>query len=75
MARKAKTPPQDFLVANHGTVWTIVANTEAAIEFAHENFAIEPWMGTAERFTTDHRPARNLVENLIREGFNVGGFH
>jgi hypothetical protein len=61
----------DFSVTNHGSVWTIEAVSPAAIEFAEENFAVPSWSGEPTRFTTDWRPARDLCELLVREGWRV----
>ena len=63
----------DFLVRNHGTVWTIVPQTEAAKEWTAENVEIEDWqrMGSGSGFTGDHRPMRHLVEAIEAEGFSV----
>jgi hypothetical protein len=65
--------PPDF-VAHFGefsTCWTIEAASDAAKEFARENFPVEGWMGVPEHFTTDWRPARDLCAQLADEGFNV----
>ena len=69
---KRKLPPVDFQMIDHGTVWTIIAKSDAAKEFANENLAVEDWMGSPEKFTTDWRPARNLAQSLEGEGFVIG---
>lgn len=61
----------DFAITDHGSVWSIRALSQQAKDFARENFEVEPWMGSPESFTTDWRPARDIVENLEAEGFNV----
>jgi hypothetical protein len=49
------------------------AVSEAARIFAEENFAIEDWQGIPSDFVADWRPARDLVEQLVADGFNVRG--
>jgi len=61
----------DFKVLNHGSVWTIKAVSEDAKAFAEGNFPVEDWQGTPTNFTTDWRPARDLVEILQAEGWRV----
>jgi hypothetical protein len=63
----------DFAFQNHGTVITVIAESETAKEFARENFPVEGWQGTPERFTTDWRAARDLMARLAVEGFEVNG--
>jgi hypothetical protein len=64
----------DFLASfgEFSTVWRIQAVSEAAKEFARENFPVEDWQGTPENFATDWRPARELCRQLAEdEGFIV----
>jgi hypothetical protein len=67
----------DFVVINHGSVWTIWARSPDAKAFAAENFKIEGWQGEPDSFTTDWRPARDLCLLLQDEGWDVrdGGSH
>lgn len=65
------TDTTDFRVFNHGSVWGIQAVSPAAQDFAEEHFAVESWQGSPDNFTTDWRPARDLVERLIDEGWRV----
>ena len=62
----------DFRVFDNGTVWTISAVSKKAKDFANEHFTdVESWMGSPTHFTTDWRPARDLVAQLASEGFNI----
>ena len=61
----------DFYASNYGSVWGIVAVTKAAKTFAKENFGVEPWQGVPGNFVTDWRVARDLVERLVSEGWEV----
>lgn len=62
---------RDFTVIDHGTVWTVRADSEEAKAFAREYLPVESWQGTPEQFTTDWRPARDLAERLEHLGFEV----
>lgn len=61
----------DFIIQVHGSVWTIEALSDEARTFAEENLDVPGWMGSSTRFTTDHRPARDLCEQLEADGFNL----
>jgi len=63
----------DFSVTSFGSVWSIVAVSEAAREFAIENFPVEGWQGSPTNFSTDHRAARDLCERLADEGWSING--
>jgi hypothetical protein len=59
----------DFTIIKHGSVWTIRAESADAIAFARAHFAVEEWQGVPENFTTDWRPACELVARLTEEGW------
>lgn len=61
----------DFSYTRHGSVWTIVAESDEAKRFADEHFEIPDWMGSRSHFTTDWRAAGDLVERLDQDGFLV----
>jgi hypothetical protein len=61
----------DFRVTNYGSVWRIEAVSPEAIAFTSDSFAIEDWQGLSENFVLDWRPARDLVQRLIAEGWRV----
>ena len=63
----------DFDVTDHGTVWIIRAVSTKAVRFARNKLHVEGWMSVPENFATDWRPAANLVDQLIAEGWNVTG--
>lgn len=66
------TPDFVCMFGNFSTVWTIEAVSAAAKDFANAHFPVESWMGTPEKFTTDWRPARDIVQRLAEdEGFVV----
>ena len=53
------TDAVDFTLIDHGSVCSIVACSDAAREFARENFK------------TDHRVAHDLIARLASEGWSV----
>ncbi len=61
----------DFVAQDHGSIWSIVAVSKAAEQFAAENFAPEGWQGRPDNFTTDWRAGRDLAERLMNEGWQV----
>ncbi len=61
----------DFIFTDHGTVWTIEAISDEAIELADGHFPVEEWQGVPANFTTDHRPAIALADKLIGEGWKI----
>ena len=62
----------DFRVVNHGTMWTITALTEPAIEWMDENVETPSWGGTpATGITGDWRPMRDLAAGIEAEGFEL----
>ncbi len=67
------TQKPDFIVYQHGTVWSFQAVTEAARLVIEEHVLVEPWQGIPAAFTADYRPARHLVEALIADGYIVEG--
>jgi hypothetical protein len=63
----------DFKVRDCGTVWQIEAVSEEAKQFAQENIAVPSYLGEPHAFYADWRPARDLVEQLADQGFEIGG--
>jgi hypothetical protein len=61
----------DFTFTSHGSICTIEATSEAAEIFAEENFAVEDWQGIPQHFTTDHRVALDLRDQLEAFGWEV----
>jgi hypothetical protein len=56
----------------HGSVCTLAAVSDEAKSFADENFETADWQGQPTRFTTDHRIAYQLCEQLDADGFSIG---
>ena len=58
----------DFLVTNHGTLFTFLAVSEAAKEFAEEAFADAMTFGK-DNYVVEHRYADFIIEDLQEKGF------
>lgn len=60
----------DFVVNDHGTIWTFAPLTDAALEHALAHFPDDtPTLGHA--YAVEHRYATDIVEALLGEGFLV----
>lgn len=60
----------DFLITNHGSIFTFLAVSEAAREFAEEAFADAMTFGP-NNYVVEWRYAPPIVEDLIERGFTV----
>ena len=58
-------------VTNHGSTWRIEATSASGIAFAKESIQVEPWQGKPTDFVTDHRPARDIIYLLCKDGFSI----
>jgi hypothetical protein len=67
------TMTPDFRIHDHGSVVTIEAVSNDAIALARHSFDVPDWAGVPECFTTDHRPARELIEDLVGDGWKIEG--
>ena len=61
----------DFQFTNHGSVTTVEAISDAAIDLANDQFGVDDWQGIPTRFTTDWRPAEVLASHLVSNGWSV----
>jgi len=61
----------DFMFTTHGSIVTVDAHSDAAIDHAWENFAVERWQGSPDHFTTDWRVAAELCSQLASEGWRT----
>ena len=61
----------DFQIADHGSIIWIKAVSEAARSWVDENVVSEPrqWLGDA--LCLDIRCARNLIDEIATEGFEI----
>jgi hypothetical protein len=61
----------DFVFTSHGSIVTVDAHSDDAIDFARENFPVDAWQGAPEHFQTDWRVAAELCSRLASEGWRV----
>lgn len=61
----------DFSFHNHGSVVTVIAESDSAKEYAAEHFTVEAWQGTPEHFACEYRYALDIHNCVIEEGFTV----
>jgi hypothetical protein len=61
----------DFLIADHGSIFTIAPVSEAARQWLDENVASEPWQWLGDALCVDHRCARDLIDQIADDGFDV----
>ena len=65
-------PQPDFTIDNQGTVILFTPVSVAATELVQSDaFPLEPWQILGASFGVDHRPAAQLIERLVEEGFTV----
>ena len=62
----ADTQP-DFIVQDHGLIWTFRARSRAAQAWWVENVGDGPCLG--RNWCVEHRPALEILDRLQRDGF------
>lgn len=60
----------DFLIVNHGSIWTFQPLTEAAEAHCNEKFPDDCQM-FGRAYVVEWRYARAIVEDLQNEGFAI----
>jgi len=61
----------DFVFTVHGSIVTVDAHSDSAIDHAWENFPVERWQGSPDHFQTDWRAASELCSRLASEGWRT----
>ncbi len=61
----------DFTVRDQGTILLFTPETSEAKDYTESEIPTEPWQWWGAAFAVDHRPASELIEGLICEGFTV----
>jgi hypothetical protein len=61
---------RDFLIADHGSIISIVPITEAALKWIN-NVASEPWQWLGGALCVDRRYARDLTDQIAAAGFDL----
>ncbi len=62
---------RDFLIADHGSIISIVPITEAALKWIDENVVSEPWQWLGGALCVDHRYAGDLIDEIAAAGFDL----
>jgi hypothetical protein len=61
----------DFQIADHGSIISIKPVSEAARSWVDENVASEPWQWLGDALCVDICCARNLIDEIAAEGFEI----
>lgn len=70
MPKRPKSPPVDFLLSDHGTIWLLIPQTPAAEEWATERLPEDcPTIGG--RYAIEHRFIGPIVAGAREEGLVV----
>lgn len=69
MTKLMRTP--DVLVENHGTIFMLRPQTEAAEQWIEDHVQTEGWQWLGKGLAVDHRYAENLVAGMIEAGLAV----
>ena len=59
----------DFLIADHGSIVSILPVSAAARDWLDANIVAEPWQWVDGAVAVDPRCARDIVAELIDAGF------
>ena len=61
----------DFQIADHGSIISIKPVSEAARTWVDENVVSEPWQWLGGALCVDIRCARDLIDEIAAEGFEI----
>jgi hypothetical protein len=61
----------DFQIADHGSIISIKAVSEAARSWVDDNVISEPWQWLGGALCVDIRSARTLVDEIAAQGFEI----
>ena len=61
----------DFQIADHGSIISIKPASEAARTWVDENVVSEPWQWLGGALCVDIRCARNLIDEIAADGFEI----
>ena len=62
---------RDFLIADHGSIVSIMPISEAALKWIDENVVCEPWQWLGGALCVDRRYARYLTDGIAAAGFDL----
>jgi hypothetical protein len=61
----------DFQIANHGSIISIKPVSEAARTWIDENVVSEPWQWLGGALCVDIRCARDFIDEIATDGFEI----
>jgi len=61
----------DFQIADHGSIISIKPVSGAARSWVDENVVSEPWQWLGGALCVDIRGARDLIDEIAAEGFEI----
>jgi hypothetical protein len=61
----------DFQIADHGSIISIKPVSEAARTWIDENVVSEPWQWLGGALCVDIRCARDFIDGIAAEGFEI----
>jgi hypothetical protein len=61
----------DFQIADHGSIISIKPVSEAVRTWVDENVVSEPWQWLGGALCVDIRCARDLIDEIAAEGFEI----
>jgi hypothetical protein len=61
----------DFQIADHGSIISIKPVSEAARQWVDENVVWEPWQWLGGALCVEVRCARNFVDEIAAQGFEI----
>ena len=61
----------DFQIAEHGSIISIKPVSDTARKWIEENVAFEPWQWLGGALCVDIRCARDLIDEIAAEGFEI----
>jgi hypothetical protein len=61
----------DFRIADHGSIISIKPVSEAARTWVNENIVSEPWQWLGGALCVDVRCARDLIDEIAIQGFEI----
>jgi hypothetical protein len=61
----------DFQIADHGSIISITPISEAARLWVDENVVSEPWQWRGAGICVEVRLARDLIDEIAAEGFEI----
>ena len=68
-------PIADILVADHGSVYLFIYQSEVGRDFLQDECETESWQWLGSNLAVDHGVAAGLVAAMIDHGLTVDSYH